>query len=124
MKILSVDDSAMMRRIISGAVEVVGYECIEACDGLEALDKLSQFHKEIELILLDWNMPNMDGMTLLKKLKETDNYKDIPVTMVTTETERGKVAQAIKAGAINYVMKPFSQEDLATKIMESLGKGF
>ena len=124
MKILSVDDSAMMRRIISGAIEVVGYECIEASDGLEALNKLSQFHKDIELILLDWNMPNMDGLSLLHKIKENDDYKDIPVTMVTTESEKGKVAEAIKAGAINYVMKPFSQEDLVTKIMESLGKGF
>lgn len=124
MKILSVDDSAMMRRIISGAIEVAGYECIEAKDGLEALNKLSRFSKDIGLILLDWNMPNMDGLSLLRKIKEHDDYKDIPVTMVTTESEKGKVAEAIKSGATNYVTKPFSQEDLVTKIMESLGIGF
>lgn len=124
MKVLSADDSAIMRRIIRGAVEVLGYELLEAADGLEALEKLKEFHSEIDLILLDWNMPNLDGFQLLVKIKENDLYKHIPVAMVTTEAEKGKIAQAIKAGAINYIMKPFSQEDLVTKIMESLGKGF
>jgi two-component system, chemotaxis family, chemotaxis protein CheY len=123
-KILSVDDSAIMRRIISGAVEVLGYEFLEAGDGLEALEKLEEFHSEIDLILLDWNMPHLDGFTLLGKIKENETYKNIPVAMVTTEAEKGKIARAIKAGAINYIMKPFSQEDLVTRIMESLGKGF
>jgi two-component system chemotaxis response regulator CheY len=75
------------------------------------------------MILLDWNMPEMDGITLLKTLKADPNYRDIPVTMVTTESERVRVIDAIKSGAKNYVTKPFTQEQLIAKIQESLGMG-
>jgi two-component system chemotaxis response regulator CheY len=75
------------------------------------------------MILLDWNMPEMDGITLLKTLKADPNYRDIPVTMVTTESKRVRVIDAIKSGAKNYVTKPFTQEQLIAKIQESLGMG-
>lgn len=119
MKILSADDSSMIRRVIKGAVEMVGHELVEARDGKEALEVLDK-HPDIGLILLDWNMPNLDGLSVLKAVKADERYKAIPVVMVTTEVEKSKVVEAIKAGAKNYVMKPFSQSDLVSKIMETI----
>lgn len=121
MKILSADDSAMIRRVIRGAVEMIGHELVEAADGREALEILELRHAEIGLILLDWNMPRLDGFSVLQKVKADPRFSRIPVVMVTTEVERNKVVEAIRAGAKNYVMKPFSQADLVSKIMETLG---
>lgn len=123
MKILSADDSTMIRRVIRGAVETIGHELVEARDGQEAVEVMEAHGADIGLILLDWNMPRMDGLSVLKKLKSDDRFKAIPVMMVTTEVERAKVVEAIKSGAANYVMKPFSQADLVSKIMETLGGG-
>jgi two-component system chemotaxis response regulator CheY len=123
MKILSVDDSPMIRKLIRSAVETMGFELVEAGDGLEALGILENRHTEINLVLCDWNMPRLDGYSLLMKMKEDVRFKSIPVTMVTTEVDRLRVIQAIKAGAVNYLMKPFTQEGLITKIKESLGMG-
>ena len=122
MKILSVDDSKSLRQFIRSAIEVLGYEFLEAEDGLSGLKLLEQ-NGDVDLILLDWNMPVMNGYEMLLKIKSDERYKDIPVTMVTTEIERDKVITAIQAGARNYVMKPFTQEDLIAKVMESLGMG-
>ena len=124
MNIMSVDDSKAMRMIIKNAVDVLGYGFVEACNGKEALDLLEQGCSDIGLILLDWNMPVMDGMETLVMVKRDERFRSIPVTMVTTEVERHKVIEAITKGAKNYVMKPFSQEDLVAKILESLGLGF
>ena len=123
MRIMSVDDSRSTRQFIQNAIDVLGFEFLEAADGKEALEALERENGNVDLILLDWNMPVMDGMEMLEKVKADDRFKDIPVTMVTTEIERPKVVQAISKGAKNYVMKPFSQEDLIAKIMESLGMG-
>ena len=121
MKILSADDSATIRRIIQGVIEVLGHKFISAENGKEVFDKLKE--NEVDLILLDWNMPEMDGYETLIKLKKNDKWKDIPVMMVTTESEKNNIAQAIAAGAVNYVTKPFSAEDLSSRIMECLGMG-
>jgi two-component system chemotaxis response regulator CheY len=123
-KVLSVDDSGVMRRIIGRTVDVLGYGFLEASNGLEALDVIAKNHEEIALIILDVNMPEMDGFELLARLKADPVYKSIPVMMLTTESERGKIIQAIQAGAVNYICKPFQQEDLTVKIAESLGEGF
>jgi len=124
MKILSADDSMIMRRIIRGAVDVLGYEFIEAVDGLDALEKIEANYTDLNLILLDWNMPGLDGFSVLQKVKADSRFSHIPVAMITTESEKGKIAEAVKNGAINYVIKPFSQEDLITKILDSLGVDF
>lgn len=124
MAILAVDDSRIMRRLISGAIEVLGYEMLEAGNGVEALEVLEKSHEEIDLILLDWNMPEMDGFTALQKIQEDERFKNIPVMMVTTESERENMVKAIQAGAKNYLSKPFTQEDLTSKIAECLGMGF
>jgi len=123
MKILSADDSIMIRRVIKNAVDVLGYSFLEAKDGQEALEIIEKEGANIGLILLDWNMPRLNGLEVLKKLKCTEQFKHIPVMMVTTEVERAKVIEAISAGAKNYVMKPFSHEDLVAKIMQCLGMG-
>lgn len=123
MNILIVDDSKIMRRIISGAVGVLGYEFLEAGDGEEALAVLDQHIEDVGLVTLDWNMPKMDGLTTLKMIKANDRFKHLPVLVVTTEAEKERMILAIQAGAKNYLCKPFTQPDLQTKIMECLGVG-
>jgi two-component system, chemotaxis family, chemotaxis protein CheY len=122
-KVLSVDDSGVMRRIIGRTVDVLGYGFLEAANGLEGLEVLARNHKEVALIILDVNMPEMDGFEFLARVKASEEFKNIPVMMLTTESERGKIIQAIKAGAVNYICKPFKPEDLTVKITESLGAG-
>lgn len=123
MKILSVDDSAIIRKIIRSGVELLDFELVEAADGYEALELLSQPEEEIGLILLDWNMPGMDGLTFLQKVKSELALKDIPIMMVTTESEKESIIIAIQAGAINYLVKPFTIEELMKKILECIGEG-
>ena len=123
-KVLSVDDSGVMRRIIGRTVDVLGYGFLEAANGLEALEVVAKNHEDIALIILDVNMPEMDGFELLGRLKADPVFKVIPVMMLTTESERNRIIQAIQAGAVNYICKPFQQEDLTVKIAESLGEGF
>ena len=123
MKILSVDDSAIVRKIIQGAVEVLNYDLLEASDGLEGKKVLEEHHEEIGLILLDWNMPGMNGMELLQVIKGDEQFRHIPVMMVTTESEKENIVRAIKEGAEHYVVKPFTMEELIKKILECLGQG-
>ena len=123
MKILSVDDSAIIRKIIRSGVEVLDYQLVEAADGMEALNILEQSSEEIVLILLDWNMPGMDGLVFLEKVKNTDSLKHIPIMMVTTESEKENIIRAIQAGAINYLVKPFTIEELMKKVLECMGEG-
>ena len=121
-KILSIDDSRHLRNIVRGAVEVLGYEFLEAEDGPSGLAVVEEHAADIALILLDVNMPGMLGFEVLTKLKENEKHKQIPVMMVTTESERTAIIDSIKAGAANYVTKPFTQEELTTKMVESLGE--
>jgi len=120
MKILLVDDSRTMRniwkRVVSGFDDS---EILEAGDGQEGLKTISE-NGPVDLILLDWNMPNMDGLAMLKKVREND--KTTPVIMVTTEAEKLRIIDAIKAGANNYVVKPFTPDALKSKIDETLKK--
>jgi two-component system chemotaxis response regulator CheY len=118
--ILTVDDSRIMRKIMSGAIEALGFQVLEAGDGAECLAQVEAHIEEVCLILMDWNMPNMDGLTALKRLKASELTNTIPVMMVTTEGERGKMVEAIRAGAANYLAKPFAEEDLMTKMVECL----
>jgi two-component system chemotaxis response regulator CheY len=114
MKVLVVDDSSTMRRIIANVLKEAGdYDAIEACDGVDALVKLNE-HADIQLILTDWNMPNMNGLDFLTKVRETD--KAVPIVMITTEAEKSNVLVAIKAGANNYIVKPFTPDTLKEKI--------
>ena len=119
-KILSVDDSGTMRRIIGRAIQVLGYELLEAGNGLEALATLASHPGEVALVILDVNMPEMDGMETLSRIKADPGTQGIPVMMLTTDSDRGRIIQAVQAGAANYLTKPFSQDDLLAKIAACL----
>lgn len=122
MKILVVDDSGTMRRVIVGSLNSLGYsDVLEASDGLEAQLVLDE-NKNINLILVDWNMPNMNGYELLQVVKKNETFKRIPVIMITTEAEKENVLKAIRAGASNYIIKPFVKEILAEKIKATFSK--
>lgn len=119
MKVLLVDDSKTMRNIQKGILSQLGYTDLEeAADGLDAMSKVGAF--EPELMLVDWNMPNMDGLTFVKKVRASGNT--CPIIMVTTEAERTRVVEAIKAGVNNYVVKPFTPDVLQDRIKETLSR--
>ena len=119
MKVLLVDDSKTMRNIQKSILTQLGVtELEEACDGLDALSKVNSFSPD--LILLDWNMPNMDGLTFIKEYRGSG--ATTPVIMVTTEGEKSRVIEAIKAGVNNYVIKPFTPEVLNQRIKETLSR--
>ncbi len=103
--IMIVDDSASLRQVVGIALKGAGYEVVEACDGKDALTKLDG--RKIHLIISDVNMPNMDGITLVKEVKKLPNYKFTPVIMLTTESQEGKKAEGQAAGAKAWVVKPF-----------------
>ena len=121
MKILLVDDSRTMRNIQKKTLETMGgVEFSEAADGLEALTVIAGHPEPFNLILIDWNMPNMDGITLVKKIRERD--KSTPLIMATTEAEKQRVLDAIRAGVNNYVVKPFTPVALLEKVKMTLEK--
>ena len=118
--ILSVDDSRLIRKIMRGPIEALGYDMLEAEDGLQGLEQLKAHSSDVELVLLDCNMPNLDGIETLKSIKADPALSNIPVMIVTTEGEREKMIGAIKAGAAQYLTKPFTEDELLTKMMECL----
>lgn len=120
MKVLLVDDSRTMRNIQKKIIEGLGgVEFSEAGDGLEALTVLAG-GTSFDLVLIDWNMPNMDGITLVAKIREKD--KKTPLMMVTTEAEKGRIIEALKLGVNNYALKPFTPEALLEKVKQTLSK--
>jgi len=121
MKILSVDDSKTVRAAVRNIVEVIGVELLEAEDGLEALKVLENHEGNIDLILLDWEMPNMNGYEFLRQVKKDERFRSIPVIMLTTVSQKEKMIEAIRAGANQYITKPFTSETLLTKIVQVLG---
>jgi two-component system chemotaxis response regulator CheY len=116
MRILLVDDSSTMRRIQKNQFTALGItDIIEAENGENAWWKLAE-NMPIDLILLDWNMPVMDGFTFLKKVRADDAYNPVKVIICTSESEKSRVVEALKAGANNYIVKPFSAEALKVKM--------
>jgi two-component system chemotaxis response regulator CheY len=122
MKILVVDDSSTMRRIIVNTLARLGYkDVVQAADGVEAWDAL-QANEDIGVVITDWNMPNMNGLELVKKIRAQDKYKLMPIIMVTTEGGKKEVIIALKAGVNNYIVKPFTPQVLKEKLEGVLGK--
>ena len=121
-KILVVDDFATMRKVIRNLLKQVGYEnIVEAEDGVMALKALKS--QKIDLIISDWNMPNMTGIELLKAVRADEDLKTMPFLMVTAEALQDNVITAVKAGVSNYIVKPCTAEvlnDKITKIMEKI----
>ncbi len=124
MKILVVDDFSTMRRIVKNLLKQLGFVNIEeAEDGAQAYTKLK--NGGFGFIVSDWNMPNLDGLGLVKKVRSDEELKDLPILMVTAEAEKDKVVTAIQAGVNNYIVKPFTGDVLKEKmdkIFEKLGQ--
>ncbi|PKN63895.1 MAG: response regulator [Deltaproteobacteria bacterium HGW-Deltaproteobacteria-15] len=118
MKAIVADDSQVMRMIIEKIVKTLGYQAIHAGNGQEVLSVLEKGFKDIDLILLDWNMPVMNGLETLTRIKKIDPDCDIPILMVSTESEDDKVRQAMHAGAGGYISKPFTAETLGAVIRQ------
>ncbi len=119
MKVMLIDDSKTMRNIQRSVLRQLGIEQVEeACDGQDALSKVGAFQPD--LILVDWNMPNMDGLSFIKAFRKQD--KTTPLIMVTTEAEKSRVIEAIKAGVNNYLVKPFTPDLLSQRINETISK--
>lgn len=115
MKILIVDDFATMRKILKNILKDLGYtDILEAEDGDVALEILKK--EKVDLVISDWNMPNMDGLSLLKAIRSDEALKDTPVLMVTAEAQKQNVLEAVKAGVNNYIVKPFTPEVIKEKI--------
>ena len=123
MRILVVDDFSTMRRIVKAILKQLGYDNIEeAEDGKEAFDMLKK--GKFDFVVSDWNMPNMTGVDLLRAIRADEALKHLPVLMVTAETEKSIVIEAIQAGVNNYIVKPFTAqvfEEKMNKVFEKLG---
>ena len=112
--ILIVDDSASLRQVVSIALRGAGYEVIEACDGKDGLTKLNG--QKIHLIISDVNMPNMDGFTFVKNVKQQPSYKFTPIIMLTTEAGEDKKANGQAAGAKAWMVKPFQPSQMLAAV--------
>lgn len=117
MRILVVDDSTTMRRIIVNVLARLGYKenIFQAENGLEAWEILDK-HPDMELLMTDWNMPEMNGLQLVKKVRADKRFEDLPIIMITTEGGKREVITALKAGVNNYVTKPFTPQVLKEKL--------
>lgn len=118
--LLAVDDSVTMRRIIKNTLLKLGFSnVLEAENGVEALEVLANNH--IDVMLTDWNMPEMDGLTLVKNVREQEQYKELPIIMITTEAAKEDILNALRNGVNNYIVKPFTPEILKEKLFLLLG---
>src|ERR1700722_289671 len=119
MQALVVDDSATLRMILKEYLKKLGFEVTEAANGREALDVLNGM-ATADLVLVDWNMPEMDGVSFVRAVRADPRYATLPLLMVTTNTELSQVSTALEAGANEYIMKPFTREMIREKL-ELLG---
>jgi len=115
-KAMIIDDSKAIRMILSKTLAEVGYEVCQAANGEEALAVLEQENGAISLALVDWNMPRMNGLDFVRRLRSDPRYSSVLLMMVTTETQVEQMMQALEAGANEYVMKPFTKEIIADKL--------
>ncbi len=121
MKLLVVDDSSTMRRIIKNTLARLGYkDILEGADGVEGWDALDA-NPDVEMLITDWNMPEMNGLELVKKVRADDRFTDLPIIMVTTEGGKAEVITALKAGVNNYIVKPFTPQVLKEKLGAVMG---
>ena len=112
--VLVVDDSSSVRQVVGIAQKSAGYDVIEACDGKDALGKLTG--QKVHLIISDVNMPNMDGITFVKEVKKLASYKFTPIIMLTTESQESKKAEGQAAGAKAWVVKPFQPAQMLAAV--------
>ena len=115
MQALVVDDSRVMRTILTRLLTGLGFTVIQAGDGAEALQILEDGARP-DVVLVDWNMPVMDGLTFIKRCRANPEYRELVLMMVTTESEQSQIVRAMAAGAHEYVIKPFTEADIAEKL--------
>jgi len=119
MRFLVVDDSSTMRRIIINTLTKLGYkECHEAGNGREGFDKLAT--TPVDMVITDWNMPEMSGIEFIRAIRGNDATKTLPILMVTTNAAQDDIVEAMKAGVNNYVVKPFTPDTIKEKIEAAL----
>jgi len=118
-KILIVDDSTTVRKLLVHTLKPRNYTCIEACDGFDALEKLAM-HPDTKLVISDLNMPNMDGIELIGNIRQDPQYTDLPIIMLTTETGQDNRKLAFDAGANFYLVKPSPAHIILFKVQSLL----
>jgi two-component system chemotaxis response regulator CheY len=116
MRALIIDDSRPIRRIESDILKELGFETTDASNGKEGLERLAAAEALPDVVLVDWNMPEMDGLQFITAVRSDERYTGMPVLMVTTETETDRMLRALSAGADEYLMKPFQKEGLVDKL--------
>lgn len=121
MKLLVVDDSSTMRRIIKNTLQRLGHkDILEGGDGVEGWNALNT-NPDVDMLITDWNMPEMNGLELVKKVRADSRFIDLPIIMVTTEGGKAEVITALKAGVNNYIVKPFTPQVLKEKLGAVMG---
>lgn len=121
MRFLVVDDSSTMRRIIINTLQKLGHQdCLEASNGREGVERLGQ--GQVDMIITDWNMPEMSGIEFIRTVRTMDAHANVPVLMVTTNAAKDDIVEALRAGVNNYVVKPFTPDTIKEKIDAVLAK--
>jgi two-component system chemotaxis response regulator CheY len=115
MHVLVVDDSKTIRLLLREQLKHLGFEVTEASDGAQALNSLKEM-TQVDLVLVDWNMPEMDGIAFVRAVRAESDYAALPMMMVTTNAELTQVSKALEAGVNEYIMKPFTAEILREKL--------
>lgn len=118
-KILVVDDSAAIRQSVTFVLQQEGYETLEASDGAEGLASIKS--NPVDMVVSDVNMPNMDGITMVSKIREIASFKFIPIIILTTESQNSKMDEGKAAGATGWIVKPFTSEKLLAVVKKLLG---
>jgi two-component system chemotaxis response regulator CheY len=116
MRAMVIDDSRAMRMILKRIISRLNFEAVEAGDGQVALDLLADMKEVPELALIDWNMPNMNGLEFVTRVRAEPRLREMTLVMVTTESEQGQIVRALAAGAHEYVIKPFTQDAMVEKL--------
>lgn len=118
-KILVVDDSAAIRQSVTFVLQQEGFETVEASDGADGLEKIKS--SSVDMVISDVNMPNMDGITMVSRIRQLDNFKFIPIIILTTESQSTKMEEGKAAGATGWIVKPFTSEKLLAVVKKLLG---
>jgi two-component system chemotaxis response regulator CheY len=111
-----IDDSRAMRAILARMLRALGFDVVEAANGQEALDRLKHMRDLPAVALVDWNMPVMNGLDFVTQVRARDEWRNIALMMVTTESEYSQIVRALAAGAHEYVIKPFTEDAIAEKL--------
>lgn len=118
-KVMTVDDSRTMRDMVSFTLRGAGYEVVEAADGQQAMNAIAT--NKVDLVITDLNMPNMDGLTLIRRLRAIPAHRTLPILMLTTEADEKKKAEGRTAGATGWIVKPFNPDKLVSVVQKVCG---